>query len=301
MRNSNILAIIALITLMLVPTLTHAGIAGPGMDWVWQDYNVSTNVDAVDGAGGGGLSGSDGDSANYVVDLPIGASSNVTPGNQVASASSSISSIGVDSFNMYTGAYSWSEGSESDSFVSTASASASASFDGTFNVPLFAEPLVDEPIFPIIEDMRLTVNYDLFYDMSVESYDDFSYAMHATEVYFVVSGGDLLGDVYVDALASLESQNIEAYGIDGSIETGPLSGSFSIDVTSGFSYNISVNIMEEVEAEFNAEAGAFSTNMNVGMAVAPVAVVPEPISSALFIVGAATLGISGYRRRNRVS
>ncbi|MEW6715431.1 MAG: PEP-CTERM sorting domain-containing protein [Nitrospirota bacterium] len=41
------------------------------------------------------------------------------------------------------------------------------------------------------------------------------------------------------------------------------------------------------------------TDLNYGMSV-EVAVAPEPVSSALFVVGAAALGFNGYRRRKRV-
>ncbi len=281
MRAKNILTIIALFTVMLVPSVTYSFILGQPINWTTEDYTVEDYTSIGDYQY---------DIASDAGMLPILANATSFGPDQLEDAYSDISAQiygGItDSVTMSTSAF--VDNMDPDNTISAMSTARSA-FDGTFVAPAFATNLIIDSVIDVTQAY-------------VEGFDANAYAYQHTYVSYMISGGEYSSQTFYYPLSTNGYSSVSVSGQNTANGTDIWDAqTYYIPITAGNTYNISALSVQRayVEGYATAEGVAdltYSMSVEVGTPI-----VPEPVSSALFVVGAATLGYSGYRRRKRVS
>jgi hypothetical protein len=144
----------------------------------------------------------------------------------------------------------------------------------------------------------LEISYSYSYDIYAEAIDPDAYAYNDIWAYLQV--WEVSGEYapvyseYSHYEKELVSDFVEAYDSEAYSSSDSGTNTISIPVTPGVKYKVWLQAGESAYAgDGNAMAGARSLTFTYDFTV-----VPEPVSSILFVTGAATLGVS-YRRKRK--
>lgn len=144
-------------------------------------------------------------------------------------------------------------------------------------------------------DSYLQISYDFQYDLFAESYEAGASAYHQIAVYLYVYGSE--GSLYDDAILF---DRVDALNIGDDSKYFADSGTIYVPITVGNWYNVGLMVDETAYAAGDAFAGMDEGELNSLYFDYEVTVVPEPVSSALFLVGAATLGYRSFRKKRTI-
>jgi len=245
-----------------------------------EDYTTTNYTYIVDGANT--YHDSVNDSAPAYGMLPIGSGANTASPDQLASTISDMAAGIPDWVNMHTEVFVNNNNPDSGT---SAVATAKADFSGEFVAPALATNLI--------------IEYDFGFLMDIEGRAVNAFVEQNSNISFMISGGEYLSPTYFNPLAGFSNAYISVFDENSDSAAGSDAQSYTIPITPGEIYEVSAHLDRYANMQGNAVAIGL-TDLNYGMSV-EVAVAPEPVSSALFVVGAATLVFSSYRRKKRVS